>query len=114
MHRHLTPVVAATLVLSLTLGAGACASTGSHDLSCDATQVSPNSQPGKPSAKAALDWFLANAKTSVPKSGYSLESHTAGRAIYSRKGSKISVTSLPTSKAHPERVWIVSLTYDCT
>ncbi len=113
MHRHRVRAAAASLAVSLTLCVSACASTGSHKLTCDATAVSPGTQPGKPSAKAALDWFLANAKTSVPTTGYSLESHSASRAVYSQKGYKISVTSLPLSKAHPKKVWFVLLTYAC-
>jgi hypothetical protein len=92
----------------------ACSSTGSHALECDSVQVSPNSQPGSKSPEAALDWYLKNGKSDLPRSGFTLESHDGGRAIFSRDGHKVSVTSLPTSKEHPEKVWIVSLTYTCT
>lgn len=107
------PVCSALMVVGL-IALPACSSTGTHALECDSVQVSPNRQPGSKSPKAALDWYLKNGNSDLPRSGFTLESHSDGRAIFSRDGHKVSVTSLPTSKEHPEKVWIVSLTYSCT
>lgn len=111
MKRRALSMTAAAVLFALTFPT-ACAKTGSNHLTCTSNEVAPNSQPGKPSPKAALDWFLANGNQDLPKSGYRPTGKTATRAVYAKGPNQISVTALPTEKGQA-RVWVVTMTYDC-
>ncbi len=108
MRRRTATVLAVAL-----LAVGGCSASGSRHLTCNSTEVAPNSQPGSNGPKAALDWFVKHADAGVPRNGYELTSHSATRYVYSSDTTQVSVTALPGDKGKP-RLWVVTMTYDCT
>ena len=105
------PTVAA-LLLCLAAFTG-CAKTGSNQTSCVTNEVSPSSQPGGKTPRAALDAFLKSGQSALPKGTYRLESHFGTRYVLANGLHKVSVTKLPTTEGEPA-VWVVLLTYDCS
>ena len=90
-----------------------CAKTGSNRTSCDTTEVSPNSQPGGSTPRAALDRYLKVDRSGLPKGGYVLESHSGSRYVFASGAHRVSVSKLPTDKGAPA-VWVALLAYDCS
>ena len=92
---------------------GACSAKGSHTLTCQSTEVAPNSQPGAKTPQAALEWYLKHGNSGLPKTGFKLSGHTATRSVYSNGTQQISVSTLPAEKGEA-RIWVVMMTYDCS
>lgn len=105
------PVVAATLLFVATLTG--CATTGSNQTSCVTKEVSPSSQPGGKTPRAALDAVLKAGQPALPKGIYHLEGHSGTRYVFANGLHKVSVSKLPTTGGEPA-VWVVLLTYDCS
>lgn len=111
MHRLLITCSAVLVGFTMT----SCSSSSTRSLSCSTTEVSPSTQPGKPNARAALDWYVGHqAKAAgLPTTGYRLESHSVGRYVFVSGTSRISVSSLPTIAKGTPRTWVVLVSYSC-
>jgi len=90
-----------------------CASTGSHSTSCSTTEVSPNSQPGGPTPRAALDAYLKVDRTGLPETGYRLQGHHGNRYVYASGKYQVSLSRLP-GTTNKDAAWVALLVYDCT
>lgn len=109
-HTRVLPAIAAILCAAALSG---CASTGSHSTSCSTTEVSPNSQPGASTPRAALDAYLKVDRSGLPKSGYTLEGHHGNRYVYVSGKQRVSLSKLPGTTSQ-QSDWVVLLTFDCT
>ena len=111
MHRLL--LASSIVLVGFTMTS--CSSSATTSLSCSTAEVSPSMQPGKPTARAALDWYVAHkAHTAgLPTTGYSLESHSAGRYIFASGTSRVSVSSLPVIAKGTPKTWVVLASYSC-
>ncbi len=94
------------------LGTG-CSAKGSSHLSCSSTEVSPSEQPGKPTPRAALNWYLGHGESDLPTSGFTLASHVGNRYVFRNGDTQLSVISLPHDRGKPQN-WVVTLIYDCS
>lgn len=104
------------IALSLTIGfvsaLAGCSATGSHSIACSSNEVAPNSQPGESGPSAALEWYLKNGHSALPRSGFRLGGHTATRYVYRNGKNQVSVGALPAAPGEP-RTWVVLITYSC-
>ena len=101
-------------LLVVLLVPAACTTKHNDKLSCQATAVSPQSQPPAKTPRAALNWYLAHlAKAQhLPTSGFVEEGRNATRVVYrDAKGRyRVSVGNFGT-KTSP--TWAVENTVSC-
>ena len=111
MHRLLISCSIVLVGFAMT----SCTSSSTKSLSCSTTEVAPNTQPGKPNPRAALDWYVAQEAhaAGIPTSRYRLESHSAGRYVYVSGTTRISVSALPVVAKDTPKTWVVLVSYRC-
>ncbi len=90
-----------------------CSTTGGNHLKCSSTEIAPNTQPGSDGPEAALQWFLKHGDHDLPRTGFSLTSHSRTRYIYANGRKQVSVEALPAEEGKP-RIWVVLMTFDCS
>lgn len=106
-------VIAAVAIIASAVVPVGCSTTGSNELTCSSTEIAPSTQPGSTNPKAALDWYLRNGNSSLPRTGFERTGSTATRVMFTDGSNQVSVGKLPGDPGEVE-VWVVLMTYDCS
>lgn len=110
--RGRTRLLAGAALLAALVAGTACSSTGSNELVCDSTEVAPGSQPGATGPDEALEWFLENADSDLPTTGFTESGSSDTRRVYSDGMNQISISALPADDDE-DPLWVVTMTYEC-
>lgn len=113
MSRRLPRIIAGLSLVVGSTAVGACATTGSHQLTCTSTEIAPNTQPGATTPRKALDWYLHNGDHEFGDSDFSVSGKSETRYVFRSGDDQISVGALPVGKGE-SRTWVVLMTYRCT
>lgn len=105
--------IAMGVLLAAGLWSTGCSGSGDRQITCDATEVAPHTQPGAETAAEAFEWFLEQESPGADRDDYELTSSSQNRHVFSDGRHQVSVGVLPSDEDQPP-VWVVLVTYDCT